>query len=60
MNEQVRKRFPNQEYEMTWSTKFRKRVYTSLEEAQSDLDSFMDNYNKKRMSQGEYVSVRHL
>jgi len=37
---------------------FRKKVYTSLDEIQQDLDIFMDDYNTKRTNQGRYCGGR--
>lgn len=37
---------------------FRKKVYTSLEEIQQDLDTFMDHYNTERTNQGRYCQGR--
>ena len=37
---------------------FRKKLYTSLEEIQSDLDSFMETYNTKRTNQGKRCQGR--
>ena len=37
---------------------FRKKLYTSLEEIQSDLDSFMEIYNTKRTNQGKRCQGR--
>jgi hypothetical protein len=37
---------------------FRKKLYTSIEEIQADLDSFMDQYNTKRTNQGRYCQGR--
>jgi transposase InsO family protein len=33
---------------------FRKKLYHSLEELQSDLDAFLEGYNKERTHQGKY------
>jgi len=33
---------------------FRKRVYTSLEDIQTDLDEFLQRYNTKRTNQGKH------
>jgi transposase InsO family protein len=37
---------------------FRKKLYTTIEEIQADLDSFMDQYNTKRTNQGRYCQGR--
>lgn len=37
---------------------FRKKVYTSLEEIQNDLDEFMNRYNTERTNQGRYCQGR--
>ena len=37
---------------------FRKKVYTTLEEIQQDLDLHMDKYNKDRTNQGKYCQGR--
>ena len=33
---------------------FRKKIYTTLEEIQIDLNGFMENYNNERTNQGKY------
>ena len=37
---------------------FRKKVYTSLEEIQADLDEFLKEYNFQRTNQGKYCKGR--
>ena len=37
---------------------FRKKLYTSLEEIQTDLDEFMNYYNTERTNQGKYCQGR--
>jgi len=37
---------------------FRKKLYTSLEEIQTDLDEFMNYYNNERTNQGKYCQGR--
>ncbi len=37
---------------------FRKKVYTSLEDIQTDLDMFMDHYNSERTNQGRHCKGR--
>ena len=37
---------------------FRKKVYSSIEEIQADLDEFMKGYNEKRTNQGRYCQGR--
>jgi len=37
---------------------FRKKVYSSLEDIQADLDAFMDDYNTRRTNQGRYCQGR--
>lgn len=37
---------------------FRKKVYTSLEQIQADLDEFMNTYNTERTNQGRYCDGR--
>ncbi|MZH05911.1 MAG: transposase [Nitrospinae bacterium] len=37
---------------------FRKKLYKSIEEIQSDLDSFMQYYNNDRINQGKYCQGR--
>ena len=37
---------------------FRKKLYSSLEEIQTDLDEFMDTYNADRTNQGKYCQGR--
>jgi len=37
---------------------FRKKVYSSLEEIQSDLDEFMHTYNYERTNQGKHCQGR--
>lgn len=41
-----------------YSIAFRKKLYTNLGELQSDLDGFMDNYNKERTNQGKRCQGR--
>lgn len=36
-----------------YSVAFRKKVYTTLEEIQNDLDSYMNEYNNERTNQGK-------
>jgi hypothetical protein len=37
---------------------FRKKVYTSLEEIQADLDDFLKYYNTQRTNQGKHCKGR--
>ncbi len=37
---------------------FRKKVYSSLEDIQDDLDNFLEIYNNKRTNQGKYCKGR--
>ena len=37
---------------------FRKKLYTSMEEIQGDLDEFMKRYNEERTNQGKYCRGR--
>lgn len=37
---------------------FRKKLYTSLEEIQRDLDAFMESYNTQRTNQGKHCQGR--
>ena len=37
---------------------FRKKLYTSLEEIQVDLDAFLKEYNEQRTNQGKYCKGR--
>lgn len=37
---------------------FRKKVYTSLEQIQADLDEFLNTYNTERTNQGRYCNGR--
>ncbi len=37
---------------------FRKKIYTSLEEIQADLDEFLEEYNFRRTNQGKYCNGR--
>ncbi len=37
---------------------FRKKVYTSIEETQTDLDEFMNDYNNDRTNQGKHFQGR--
>jgi transposase InsO family protein len=37
---------------------FRKKVYTTLEDIQVDLDAFLKEYNEKRTNQGKYCKGR--
>lgn len=39
-------------------TAFRKRLYRTLEEMQTDLDEFMEKYNKRRTNQGKRCKGR--
>lgn len=41
-----------------YSVFFRKKVYTSLEEIQSDLDEFLVTYNHQRTNQGKHCKGR--
>jgi transposase InsO family protein len=41
-----------------YEVSFRKKLYRTLEEIQSDLDSFMDYYNRERTNQGRYCQGR--
>lgn len=41
-----------------YQVSFRKKLYRTLEEIQSDLDQFMDYYNKERTNQGRYCRGR--
>jgi integrase-like protein len=37
-----------------YSTAFRKKIYTTLEELQKDLDEWIDSYNRERTHSGKY------
>ena len=37
---------------------FRKNLYRSIEEIQTDLDEFMKEYNEERTNQGKYCQGR--
>jgi transposase InsO family protein len=41
-----------------YEVSFRKKLYRTLEEIQSDLDGFMDYYNRERTNQGRYCQGR--
>lgn len=41
-----------------YSVFFRKKVYTSLEEIQTDLDDFLNEYNNQRTNQGKHCKGR--
>jgi len=41
-----------------YSVTFRKKVYRSVDDIQSDLDAFMEDYNHKRTNQGKYCKGR--
>jgi len=41
-----------------YQVSFRKKLYRTLEEIQSDLDEFMDYYNQERTNQGRYCQGR--
>ena len=41
-----------------YAVAFRKKVYSSLEDIQADLDAFMDEYNTERTNQGRYCQGR--
>lgn len=41
-----------------YSVYFRKKVYTSLEDIQTDLDAFLASYNRERTNQGKYCKGR--
>ena len=41
-----------------YAVAFRKKVYRSLDEIQTDLDTFMDEYNTKRTNQGKHCKGR--
>lgn len=41
-----------------YAVAFRRKLYTSLEEMQVDLDQFMENYNERRTNQGKRCQGR--
>jgi transposase InsO family protein len=41
-----------------YAVAFRKKLYTSLEEVQADLDTYMDHYNNNRTNQGKRCQGR--
>ncbi len=41
-----------------YAVAFRKKLYSSIEELQYDLDRFMSNYNKERTNQGKRCKGR--
>lgn len=41
-----------------YQTAFRKKVYTTLEQIQTDLDEYMDHYNSMRTNQGKHCQGR--
>jgi len=41
-----------------YAVAFRKKVYSSLEDIQADLDAFMEEYNTERTNQGRYCQGR--
>jgi len=51
-------RFNQTLLEEFYKVAFRKKVYTSLEEIQRDLDEFVYEYNHKRTNQGKYCQGR--
>ena len=40
-----------------YSIEFRKKVFTSLDELQADLDAWIALYNNERVHSGKYVSA---
>lgn len=52
--ERLNQTIENEFYEVS----FRKKLYRTLEEIQTDLDEFMDYYNKERTNQGRYCQGR--
>jgi transposase InsO family protein len=47
-------RFHRTVQEEFYATAFRKKLYTSLEELQADLDAWLDEYNRTRPHSGKY------
>ena len=47
-------RFHRTIQEEFYATAFRKKLYTSLEELQADLDGWLDEYNRTRPHSGKY------
>ncbi len=41
-----------------YEVEFRRKLYTSLEEVQKDLDTYMERYNWRRTNQGKYCQGR--
>ncbi len=41
-----------------WQVAFRKRIYTSLEQIQTDLDAWLVTYNERRTNQGRHCDGR--
>jgi hypothetical protein len=41
-----------------WQVAFRKRIYTTLEEIQTDLDTWLVHYNEQRTNQGRHCDGR--
>ena len=52
--ERLNQTIENEFYEVA----FRKKLYRTLEEIQTDLDEFMDYYNRERTNQGRYCQGR--
>jgi transposase InsO family protein len=54
----ITERFNQTVLEEFYKVAFRKKVYSSLEEIQNDLDTFMVRYNCERTNQGRHCSGR--
>jgi len=53
-NQRHLRAFPQTLQDEFYSTAFRKTLYTSLEQLQTDLDRWMDEYNRDRPHSGKY------
>jgi len=53
-NQRHLRAFPQTLQDEFYSTTFRKTLYTSLEQLQTDLDRWMDEYNRDRPHSGKY------
>ena len=51
-------RFNQTLFDEFYKVAFRKKVYSSLEEIQADLDEFLKEYNFRRTNQGKYCKGR--
>jgi putative aminopeptidase FrvX len=52
--QQLLQRFHKTVQDEFYQTGFRKKVYTSLEELQADVDAWIEEYNTQRSHSGKY------